>query len=83
MNAEIIMLGVTLVIGFSLFFMVVSKKGSPTKAYFLWLIQLIVVLSTSIFKLNLGLIDTFTSTYGLITILMLILVFTIKKVRYR
>ncbi len=38
MNAEIMMLVITLVIGFSLFFMVVTKKGSPIKDLFLWLI---------------------------------------------
>lgn len=74
MDAEIVMLAVTLVIGLSLFFMVVTKKGSTKKAFFLWFIQLIVVLSISLFILNLGVIDIFTSTYGLITFLMLILV---------
>lgn len=81
MNAEIMMLIVTLVIGFSLIFMQFTKKGSPSKALFLWFIQLIVVFYISIFMLNLGLIDTFVSTFGLITILMLILVLTIKKNR--
>lgn len=79
MNAEIMMLVVTLVIGFSLFFMLIAKKGSPRKAFYLWLIQLIVVLSISTFMLNLGVIDTFTSVFGLITILMLILVLSNKK----
>ena len=79
MNAEIMMLVVTLVIGFSLFFMVVAKKGSPRKAFYLWLIQLIVLLSISTFILNVGLIDIFTSTFGLITMLMLILVLPNKK----
>ncbi len=68
------MLAVTLIIGLSLFFMVVTKKGNPTKTFFLWFIQFIVVLSVSIFILNLGVIDMVISTYGLLTILMLILV---------
>jgi hypothetical protein len=43
MNAELMMLVVTLIIGYSLFFMVVTKKGSLIKAFYLWFIQLIVV----------------------------------------
>jgi hypothetical protein len=34
MNAEIMMLAITLIIGFSLFFMVVTKKGSLNKAFY-------------------------------------------------
>jgi len=81
MNPETIMLVVTLIIGFALFFMVITRKGTFIKALCLWLIQLIVILSINIFSLNLGVIDTFTSTFGLITMLMLILVLTNKKER--
>ncbi|SES10069.1 hypothetical protein SAMN04487944_11826 [Gracilibacillus ureilyticus] len=80
MNAEILMLVVTLIIGYSLCIMVFTKRGSVIMAFYLWFIQLVVVLVISIFMLNLGVIDIFTSTFGLITILMLILVLTYKKI---
>ncbi|WP_449537751.1 hypothetical protein [Ferdinandcohnia sp. Marseille-Q9671] len=79
MSAGLWMLLVTVLIGFSLVFMVITKKGSLTQAFSLWLIQLIAVLSISMFHLKLSLIDTFTSTFGLLTLLMLILVLSNKK----
>lgn len=79
MNAELWMLLVTVLIGFSLVFMVITKKGSLPQAFSLWFIQLIAVLSISMLPLQLSLLDTFTSTFGLLTILMLILVLSNKK----
>jgi hypothetical protein len=81
MNGEMIMLVVTVVVGLSLFFMVVSKKGKPITAIYLWFVQLLVVLGINIFMLNHGFIDTFTSTFGLLTILMLVLVLAIKRTK--
>ena len=82
MNPDLIMLIVSLVVGFSLFFMIISKKVTSSKAYYsLLAFQFLVILSVSMFMLNLGLIDTFTSTFGLITLLMLILVLTISSTK--
>ena len=81
MNGEIILLIVSAVISFALAFIVISKKCSQAVAFFLWLIQLITVVCINMFMLNLGVIDTFTSAYGLITILMLILVLANQKLK--
>lgn len=79
MTAQLMMLLTTVIIGLSLFFMVVVKKGSASSALYLWIIQLVVVFGISLFVLNLGLIETVTSAFGLITLLMLIVVLTYKK----
>jgi len=81
-NPDLIMLIVTLVVGFSLFFMIVIGKVSSAKTYYsLLVLQFLVIVSVSMFILNLGLIDTFTSTFGLITLLMLILVLIITRTK--
>lgn len=79
MTAQLMMLLTTVIIGLSLFFMVVAKKGSASSALYLWIIQLVVVFGISLLVLNLGLIETVTSAFGLITLLMLIVVLTYKK----
>lgn len=79
MTAQLMMLLTTVIIGLSLFFMVVVKKGSASSALYLWIIQLVVIFGISLFVLNLGLIETVTSAFGLITLLMLIVVLTYKK----
>ncbi len=79
MTAQLMMLLTTVIIGLSLFFMVVVKKGSASSALYLWIIQLVVVFGISLLVLNLGLIETVTSAFGLITLLMLIVVLTYKK----
>lgn len=79
MTAQLMMLLTTVIIGLSLFFMVVVKKGSASSALYLWIIQLVVVFGISLLVLNLGLIETVTSAFGLITLLMLIMVLTYKK----
>lgn len=79
MTAQLMMLLTTVIIGLSLFFMVVVKKGSASSALYLWIIQLVVIFGISLFVLNLGLIETVTSAFGLITPLMLIVVLTYKK----
>ena len=82
MNPDLIMLIVSLVVAFSLFFMIITKKGTSSKVYYsLLAFQFLVIFSISKFMLNLGLIDTFTSTFGLITLLMLILVLTITSTK--
>jgi len=82
MNPDLIMLMVSLVVGFSLFFMVITKKGTSANFYYsLLAFQFLVILGVSKFMLNLGLIDTFTSTFGLIALLMLILVLTITRTK--
>ena len=82
MNPDLIMLVVSLVVGFSLFFMIITKKATSTKAYYTLLaLQFLVILSVSKFMLNLGLIDTFTSSFGLITLLMLVLVLTVTSTK--
>ena len=70
MTAQLMMLLTTVIIGLSLFFMVVAKKGSASSALYLWIIQLVVIFGISLFVLNLGLIETVTSAFGLITLLM-------------
>lgn len=79
MSAQLMMLIVTVVIGFLLIFMVGTKKGSAANAFYLWIIQFVVIYGISLFRLNISLIDTFTSTFGLITLLMLILVLMNRK----
>ena len=82
MIPDLIMLVVSLVVGFSLFFMIITKKVTSTKSYYTLLaLQFLVILSVSKFMLNLGLIDTFTSSFGLITLLMLVLVLTVTSTK--
>lgn len=74
MSAQLMMLVVTVVIGFLLIFMIGTKRGSTSNAFYLWIIQFVVIFGISLFRLNISLIETFTSTFGLITMLMLLLV---------